>query len=94
MKNKVGADHSEHQKRIKRIEGQMRGIGKMIDEKRYCIDILIQLKAISAAIKSLELNILEGHLNCCVKEAIESKRPSKQKEVIQEIMNLLKKTSR
>jgi len=52
---------------LKRIEGQIRGIQKMIDEKRYCIDILTQLSSVVGAIKRVEENILNRHLKGCVK---------------------------
>ena len=55
--------HSDKLSHIKRIEGQVRGISKMIEEKRYCIDILNQLKAIRKSINSVENKILKTHLN-------------------------------
>ena len=56
--------------RLNRIEGQVRGISKMIQDDRYCGDILIQLSAINSSIKSLSLKILEKHLKHCVKNNI------------------------
>jgi DNA-binding FrmR family transcriptional regulator len=59
-------------KRLNRIEGQVRGIGRMIDEDRYCIDILTQVSAVQSALDALALQLLEHHLRGCVRHAIES----------------------
>lgn len=58
--------------RLKRVEGQVRGIQKMIEEDRYCIDVMIQINAINAALKQVGANLLEHHTSHCVLEAIES----------------------
>jgi CsoR family transcriptional regulator, copper-sensing transcriptional repressor len=58
--------------RINRIEGQVRGIGKMIDEDRYCIDILTQVSAVQSALDALALQLLEHHLHGCVQHAVKS----------------------
>ncbi|TGD89890.1 transcriptional regulator [Mycolicibacterium sp. CH28] len=57
-------------KRLRRIEGQVRGIGKMIDEDKYCIDVLTQISAASSALQSVALGLLEEHLNHCVSHAV------------------------
>ena len=59
-------------KRINRIEGQIRGIGKMIEADRYCIDILTQLAAVRSALDALGLELLEHHLHGCVQHAVKS----------------------
>jgi DNA-binding FrmR family transcriptional regulator len=59
-------------KRINRIEGQVRGVGKMIDEDRYCIDVLTQVAAIQSALDALALQLLEQHLHGCVQHAVRS----------------------
>jgi DNA-binding FrmR family transcriptional regulator len=59
-------------KRINRIEGQVRGIGRMIDEDRYCIDILTQVSAAQSALDALALQLLEHHLHGCVQHAVKS----------------------
>jgi len=59
-------------KRINRIEGQVRGIGRMIDEDRYCIDVLTQVSAVQAALDALALQLLEHHLHGCVQHAVKS----------------------
>lgn len=62
--------HSEQLGRLKRIEGQVRGIHRMIEEDRYCVDILIQLRAVRAALKKVEGNILNRHMQHCVSQAM------------------------
>lgn len=59
-------------KRLNRIEGQVRGIGKMIEEDRYCIDVLTQVSAVQSALDALALQLLEQHLRGCVQHAVKS----------------------
>jgi len=80
--------------KINRIEGQVRGIGNMVDEQRYCIDILIQLKAVKSALSSLEQDIVDEHLSRCVYKAIKSKNSSEVDEMLAEIRQLLKKATK
>ncbi|KJL38580.1 MAG: transcriptional regulator [Microbacterium sp.] len=62
-------DKPSLERRLKRIEGQVRGIGKMIDEDRYCIDILTQVSAVTSALESVALSLLDDHLHHCVAHA-------------------------
>lgn len=57
-------------RRLRRIEGQVRGVQRMVDEDSYCIDVLTQVSAINAALQSCAVALLDEHLNCCVAEAI------------------------
>lgn len=66
------ADAAALGKRINRIEGQVRGIGKMIAEDRYCIDVLTQVAAVQAALDGVALQLLEHHLHGCVQHAVKS----------------------
>jgi CsoR family transcriptional regulator, copper-sensing transcriptional repressor len=59
-------------KRVNRLEGQVRGVGRMIEDDRYCIDIVDQLSAIQAAARRLSLQILEGHVRHCVMDAAQT----------------------
>ncbi len=59
-------------KRVNRLEGQVRGVGRMIEDDRYCIDIVNQLSAIQAAARQLSLQILEGHVRHCVMDAAQT----------------------
>tara|TARA_Y100000768_G_scaffold388309_1_gene383472 strand:+ start:7348 stop:7620 length:273 start_codon:yes stop_codon:yes gene_type:complete len=69
MNEKQGANHKQQITRINRIEGQVLGIKSMIEEDKYCVDIINQIKAVRSALKAVEFIILEEHLNCCVKDA-------------------------
>lgn len=57
-------------KRLRRIEGQVRGIARMIEEDKYCIDVLTQINAVSSALRSVALNLLDDHLGHCLTEAV------------------------
>jgi len=65
-----GQDKVALQRRMKRVEGQVRGIARMIDEDRYCIDVLTQISAATSALESVALTLLEDHLGHCVSDAI------------------------
>ena len=75
-------------KRLNRIEGQVRGIGKMLAEDRYCVDILTQVSAIRSALDSLGLELLEHHLHGCVQQAVKS---GKGEPAIDEAMSVIRK---
>jgi DNA-binding FrmR family transcriptional regulator len=64
------ADKENYAKRLRRIEGQVRGIGKMIDDDKYCIDILTQISAVNSALQSVALGLLDEHLKHCVSHAV------------------------
>lgn len=64
------AQKDNYAKRLRRIEGQVRGIAKMIDEDKYCIDVLTQISAVSSALRSVALNLLDEHLDHCVTRAV------------------------
>tara|TARA_R110002072_G_scaffold534_6_gene4081 strand:+ start:255980 stop:256270 length:291 start_codon:yes stop_codon:yes gene_type:complete len=89
-----GANHKSQITRVNRIEGQVRGIKNMIQEEKYCIDILTQIKAVRSALKSLEVQVLEGHVNHCLSKAVESKSKKEIELKISEIMELIKKTTK
>lgn len=60
------------QTRLRRIEGQVRGVARMIDEDKYCVDVVTQVAAIQAALDKVSLGLLDGHIRGCVREEIES----------------------
>jgi DNA-binding FrmR family transcriptional regulator len=66
------ADKDALVKRLHRIEGQVRGIERMLEEDRYCIDVLTQISAVSTALESLALQLLDGHVKHCVADALAS----------------------
>ena len=76
-------------KRLNRIEGQVRGIKKMIEEERYCIDVLQQMQAIKAALSKVEDAILKDHSNTCVASAIASGNPKEQQQKFNELVDLI-----
>ncbi|MCK5042187.1 MAG: metal-sensitive transcriptional regulator [Sphingomonadales bacterium] len=84
-------DHSSQVRRLNRIEGQISGIRKMIEERRYCPDILVQTKAATSAIRALEAEILKEHMEHCVQVAFESGSEAERAAKIEEIINLFKK---
>ena len=69
---KHGYDKDALTKRLHRIEGQVRGIEKMVEDDRYCIDILTQISAVNTALESLAFKVLDDHVNHCVADAISS----------------------
>ena len=76
-------------RRLKRIEGQIRGIHRMIEEDKYCVDILVQVAAARAALDKVGLALLEGHTRDCLIEAIKKEQHSEK--AINELMELLLK---
>ena len=78
-------------KRLARIEGQVIGVQKMIDEDRYCVDILVQIKAITAALKRVEGELLKDHVDHCIKEAIASDDLKDRETKVAELVDLLAK---
>lgn len=77
--------------RLRRIEGQIRGIHKMLEEDRYCIDILTQTSAVIAALHGVEDLVMENHLNMCVADAMKSDNPAQKREKIEEVMQVITK---
>ena len=86
--------HEKELVRLRRIEGQIRGIQKMIEEKRYCVDILTQLTSIVGAIKSVEENILERHLKGCVHQSFTKGSKDDKARKVDEVVDVLKKFRR
>lgn len=81
-------------KRLKRIEGQVRGLVRMLEEDRYCIDILTQMQAVKAALARAESELLKDHAAHCVEEAIISGDADDQREKISELIDLFDKLKR
>ncbi len=80
--------------RLRRIEGQVRGVARMVEEDRYCIDILTQLQAVKAALGRAETEILKSHAACCVAEAIASGDEADQRAKFTELVGLFEKAKR
>ena len=66
------AEKKRYAARVRRIEGQVRGIGRMIDEEQYCIDVLTQISAVNSALRSLAMTLLDAHLHHCVLNAADA----------------------
>ena len=81
--------HKDKLSNIKRIEGQVKGIAKMIEEERYCIDILNQIKAVKNSISAVERKILQTHLRGCVKNSLDGSLDFDNK--VDELMKVLKR---
>jgi DNA-binding FrmR family transcriptional regulator len=75
------ARKDSHLKRLRRIEGQVRGLQRMVDEDKYCIDILTQVSAATKALQSFSLELLEEHLSHCVVEAAQRGGPEAEEKV-------------
>ena len=74
--------------RLKRIEGQVRGVSRMVEEERYCVDILNQLQAVNAALTRVEEQVLKGHAAHCVAHAIKSGNVKDQTRKFDELVEL------
>ena len=81
-------------KRLNRIEGQVRGIARMVNEDRYCIDIVTQISAIRAALRRLEEQILQDHVSHCVEHAIASGNKAEQRQKVEELMSVVRRANR
>ena len=80
-------------KRLSRIEGQVRGLSRMVEEDRYCIDIVTQLSAVRAALRRVEQEVLRDHVGHCVKHAMRSNDRADQERKIEELMDVLARSS-
>ena len=87
------ATHTDDLQRLKRVKGQIEGIEKMVLDGRYCPDILMQVKAAGAALKSVELSILERHIRHCLAAAVESGSKRETERKIEEIITILSRKS-
>ena len=80
--------------RLSRIEGQVRGISRMVEENRYCIDVLTQLQAARAGLAKVESELLRAHLDHCVRNALTSDDPDEARSKADEVIALLGRTVR
>lgn len=87
---KKGANQKDKLVALRRIEGQIRGVQRMVEEGRYCIDILRALGAAVGALKAVEAEILKGHLNACVKHALEGTSKREKEAKLTEIYEVFK----
>jgi DNA-binding FrmR family transcriptional regulator len=81
-------------KRLQRIEGQVRGLSRMVEEDRYCIDVVTQLSAIRAALRAAEDEVLRDHAGHCIEHAIASGNQAEQRRKVAELMDVLSRSAR
>jgi DNA-binding FrmR family transcriptional regulator len=81
-------------KRLNRIEGQVRGLAKMVDEDRYCIEVVTQISAVRSALRRVEEEILKDHVAHCVEHAINSDDRADQRRKISELMEVVGRVDR
>jgi len=81
-------------KRLGRIEGQVRGLSRMVEEDRYCIDVVTQIAAVRAALRRVEEEVLRDHVGHCVEHAIESGDVKEQRKKIAELIEVLGRSGR
>ena len=83
--------HKELVPRLRRIEGQVRGIARMVEERRYCIDVIQQLTAVRRALDEVSLKVMKGHINSCVSDSIRRRDGAKKiDELMQTIHRFVK----
>ncbi len=76
-------------KRLKRIEGQIRGIARMVEAERYCVDVMTQTAAVRSALRAVDKLIMEDHARTCIETAIQSGDPDEQRQKFNELVAIL-----
>jgi len=87
-------DHADNLVALRRIEGQVRGVQRMIEDQKYCIDILTQIYAIKGALSRVEQKILEKHLKNCVTDAVKGASEKEKQQKMDEILKLIHQARR
>ncbi|HEX6928164.1 MAG TPA: metal-sensitive transcriptional regulator [Gammaproteobacteria bacterium] len=85
------AGQRDQQKRLARIRGQVDGIGRMIEQDRHCVDILVQLRAVQAALRKVEEQVLRGHVEHCITTALESPDDEQGRKKLDELFDVLRR---
>jgi DNA-binding FrmR family transcriptional regulator len=80
--------------RLKRIQGQVAGIARMVDEDRYCVDVMTQVSAVVSALRGVEDLVMQNHLNTCVTDAIQGEDQNEKESKISELMEVIGKFRR
>lgn len=80
--------HEDAIQRLRSIEGHIRGIKRMVEDDKYCIDVIRQIQAVQAALSKVNTLILEGHLNSCLITAVRGEDPEERERVLQEITDI------
>ena len=84
-------NHESQLARLGKIEGQLKGVRRMIEDRRYCVDIISQIKAVVGALEQVEMGVLEKHVHHCVRESLETKDAALLEEKVEEIVKVLGK---
>jgi len=84
-------NHEDQLARLNKIDGQLKGIRRMIEERRYCIDIISQIKAVVGALDQVQMGVLEKHVHHCVRDAAATKDQAALEEKMEEIVKVLAK---
>ena len=87
-------DNKDTLRRLKTIEGHLKGVIRMVDEDAYCIDVIRQIQAVEAALNKVSANILENHLNSCVITAIKGNNPKERERVLKEITEVFEMSAK
>ena len=86
--------HMDAAKRLKTVEGHIRGIQRILDEDAYCIDVIRQIQAVQAALNKISAQILDEHLNSCLITAVRGDDPDERERVLREISDVFETASR
>ena len=86
--------HDDALKRLKNIEGHVRGIERMVENETYCIDVIRQIQAVQAALNKVSTQILEEHLHSCLITAVRGENPDERERVLAEIKDVFETASR
>jgi DNA-binding FrmR family transcriptional regulator len=87
----MNTTHKESLNRLARIGGQINGIQRMIEQEKYCIDIITQIQAARSALRALELKVLEKHMHHCVSDAFQSGSTDNADQKMEELLKVMKK---
>jgi DNA-binding FrmR family transcriptional regulator len=88
----VGVDRElkdANQKRLRRIEGQIRGLQKMVEEDRYCADVIVQIASVQEALRGVARNLMKNHMRHCAAKAIESGKRDEKEAMYEELLGLM-----
>src|SRR5215813_11323195 len=91
-KRAVGVDvglKEANQKRLRRIEGQIRGLQKMVEEDRYCADVIVQIASVQEALRGVARNLMKNHMRHCAKKAIGSGKNEEKEAMYEELLGLM-----
>ena len=81
-------------KRLRTIEGHLKGIIRMVEDDAYCIDVIRQVQAVEAALNKVSARILDGHLNSCVITAVQGEDPAERQRVLKEVLEVFETSAR